>query len=133
MKKGAVVMTSANAKALLWSPRVLGMLVALFLGFLAIETLDRKGIAAFLLQVAPCVLMLLAVAVSWRREWVGAIVFFILASFYASLTTSRGDWRMAIAPPHSDVLFIPSIVVGLLFLWSWRHHEELRAQSGSPS
>jgi len=113
-------MTNSARKLLLWSPRILGIVVSLFLGVFAFDALD-EGIPAFLLHMAPTLLLLLVVAASWRWEWVGGAVFIILAVLYGVPVWSRGDWLLVISGPL--------LLVGLLFLWSWRHHRELHAQS----
>jgi len=113
-------MTSSSRKLLLWSPRILGILVALFLGVFALDAVG-EGISAFLLHAAPALLLLLVVAVSWRWEWVGGAVFITLAVLYGVTTMRRMDWVLVISGPL--------LVVGALFLWSWRHHKELHAQS----
>ena len=69
-----------------------------------------EGIPALLLHLAPAILLLLVVALSWRWPWVGAVVFLALAAFYALNTLHRPDWILAISGPLS--------VVGVLFLWS---------------
>lgn len=113
-------MTSSARKLLLWSPRILGVLVSLFLGVFALDAID-EGIPAFLLHLAPAFLLLLVVAASWRWEWIGGAVFITLAVVYGIPAWSRGEWLLVISAPL--------LLVGLLFLWSWLHHKELHAQS----
>jgi hypothetical protein len=112
-------MTSYARKLLLWSPRILGILVALFLGAFALDAVG-EGISAFLLHAAPALLLLVVVAVSWRWEWVGGAVFITLALFYTAIALRRVDWILIISGPL--------IVVGVLFLWSWRYHKELYSE-----
>lgn len=113
-------MTSSTRKLLLWSPRILGILLSLFLGIFALDALD-EGLPAFLLHVAPSLLLLLVVAASWRWEWVGGTVFIMLAVLYGVPAWSRGASLLLISGPL--------LVAGLLFLWSWRHHTELHVQT----
>ena len=113
-------MTSSARKLLLWSPRILGLLVAVILGVFALDSFG-EGISAFLLHLAPALLMLPIVALSWRWEWVGAAAFLTLAVLYGVPAWARGDWLVVISGPL--------LVVGALFLWSWRHHKELHAGS----
>ncbi len=108
------------SQLLLWNPRLLGILVSLFLGVFALDTID-EGILAFLLHLSPSLLLLLVVAASWRWEWVGGAVFILLAVLYGVPAWRRGDWLLVISGPL--------LVVGLLFLWSWRRHSELHARS----
>lgn len=111
-------MTSSARKLLLWSPRILGILVAGFLGVFALDAFD-EGIPAFLLHLVPALLLLLVVAVSWRWEWIGGAAFMTLSVLYGVPAWARGDWLVVISGPL--------LVVGVLFLWSWRHHKELHA------
>lgn len=111
-------MTKNARKILLWSPRILGILVALFIGLFALDAFD-DGFFATLIHLAPTILLLLVVAVSWRYEWVGGGVFIALSVLYGIDVFPRMDWIFAISGP----LF----VVGFLFLWSWRHRKELHA------
>ncbi len=117
-------MTSSSRRLLLWSPRILGILVALFLGVFTLDALD-EGIPVFLLNLAPILLLLLVVAVSWRWEWIGGAVFIILALLYGVIFVPlrHREWVAVL------IVSGPLLVVGALFLWSWRHRGELPAQS----
>jgi hypothetical protein len=116
-----VIMTSPVRKLLLWSPRILGILVALFLGVFALDAIG-EGFPALLLHAAPTLLLLVVVAVSWRWEWVGGAVFIVFAALVGVVAWARGGW-------WNLVICVPLLAVGVLFLWSWRHHKELRAHS----
>ena len=111
-------MTPLQRRLLLWVPRILGILVTLFIGMFALDGL-QEGVLAFLLHLLPAFVLLLVVFGAWHREWIGAAFFIGLALVYAVSTLRRPDWILVIAGPL--------LVVGLLFLWSWRHHDELRA------
>ena len=113
-------MTSPVRKLLLWSPRILGILIALFLGVFALDAIG-DGLPAFLLHAAPGIVLLMVVAVSWRWEWVGGAVFIALAVLSGVLAWARGPWNLVVCGPV--------LAVGVLFLLSWRHHVELRAPS----
>ncbi len=104
---------------LLWGPRVLGVLVALFLGIFALDAVE-EGPLAFLVHLAPTLLLLLVVALSWRWEWIGGAVFCAVALAYAISVWPRADWILIISGPLA--------VVGVLFLWSWCQHVELHAR-----
>jgi hypothetical protein len=119
-------MKYASGKLMLWSPRILGILVALFLGLFALDVFEpgkRFGevLPGFLIHITPSVVLLLIVAVSWRWEWVGGIVFVALATFYAVTQSNHVDWILVIAGPL--------VFVGVLFFLSWSHHNELHARS----
>jgi hypothetical protein len=97
-------------KLLIWSPRILGILVAVFIGAFALDAVD-EGIVAFLIHLAPSILLLLVVAVAWRWEWIGAAAFIGLALLYGA-NAPRWDWILVISGPLA--------AVGLLYLLSWR-------------
>ena len=115
-------MTTTSARLLLWSPRVLGILVCVFLGLFALDAFNEsrsfsEALRTFAIHIAPAVLLLAVVAASWRWEWLGGVVFTGLAVVYATTAGSRLDWILVISGPL--------LIVGTLFLWSWRFHEEL--------
>jgi hypothetical protein len=114
------VMTTSAPKLLLWSPRILGILVAVFHGVFALDAVG-EGSSALLLHLAPALLLLLVVALSWRWEWVGGAAFITLAVLYGVSAWAHKEWLPVISGPL--------LVVGLLFLWSWRRHKELHAWS----
>ena len=103
-------------RPLLWAPRVFGIVVSLFLALFALDafSVSRPLIASsvdFLIHLVPAMLVCIAVIVSWRRPAIGAAAFVALAVGYAALA-QRVDWVLVISGPL--------LVVGVLFLLSWR-------------
>lgn len=107
-------MTRNTRKVLLWSPRVLGILVALFIGLFALDALDEGFVATFM-HLMPTFLLLLVVVVSWWYEWVGGGAFIALSVLYAIQAYPRVDWILWISGPL--------LAVGSLFVLSWRHKD----------
>jgi hypothetical protein len=119
-------MNERSTKLLLWSPRILGILVCVFLSLFALDAFEGgktllQALPDFAGHVAPMVILLAVVAVSFRWEWVGGLVFTGLAVAYAYVSRTHPSWVLAIA--------VPLVIVGVLFLWSWSHHRELRAKA----
>jgi hypothetical protein len=107
---------------ILWSPRVLGILVCVFLSMFALDAFGpgRTAIQAlpdFALHVAPMLILLVVVGVSFRWAWVGGLGFTLLAAAYAYVARAHVSWIMAVA--------VPLLLVGLLFFVSWRHRMRL--------
>ena len=103
-------------RALLWGPRILGLAVALYLAMFALDafTSDQSVTAMlgdFVVHAAPAFFILLTVLVSWKRFWIGAMVFSGLALYYALTTLDRFDWVLAISGPL--------LIVGLLYTLNW--------------
>ncbi len=108
----------------LWSARILGIAVGLFLSLFALDALQpnkpfARALPDLAVHLVPAVLVLAIVAVSWRRAWIGGVAFTALAVAYAASAWSRPDWILAISGPL--------LAVGLLFLWSWRTHAHVDA------
>ena len=118
-------MTTTSARLLLWSPRVLGILLSAFLAMFALDVFNEgktlnEALPDLAIHLLPATLLLIIVAASWRWEWVGGIVFAVLAVTYAASVRGRLDAILVISGPL--------LIVGVLFLWSWRYHEELHAR-----
>ena len=118
-------MATTSGRVLLWSPRILGILVSVFIGMFALDAFSQgqsffEALPDFLVHLIPAFVLLALVGASWRWEWIGGVAFIGLAVAYA-VTMARGhiDWMLVISGPL--------LVVGALFLWSWLHHSELRA------
>jgi hypothetical protein len=101
---------------LLWGPRIAGIVVAAFLALFAMDAFNERSVVAalpdFAIHLIPSLLVLAVVAVAWRYQWIGAIAFIGLAAAYAFAARDRLDWIVVISTPL--------LVVGLLFLASWR-------------
>ena len=109
-------MTTRSATLLLWSPRILGILVCAFLGLFSLDAFGTgvtlaQPIPDFAIHVAPALILLVVVGMSWRWAWVGGLVFTALAMAYVYLARAHMSWIAAIAGPL--------LIVGLLFSWSW--------------
>jgi hypothetical protein len=117
--------TTTSARLLLWSPRVLGILLSAFLAMFALDVFNEgktlnEALPDLAIHLLPAILLLIIIAASWRWEWVGGIAFAVLAVTYAASVRGRLDWILVISGPL--------LTVGVLFLWSWRYHEELHAR-----
>lgn len=113
---------TATSGLLRWSPRILGILVSLFIAAFALDAFSEgkpllPAILDFAIHLVPALVLLTLVLVSFRWEWIGGVAFVGLAVAYA-LTMARGrpDWMLAISGPLA--------VVGVLFLWSWFRRRE---------
>jgi hypothetical protein len=87
----------------IWSPRLVGIAVSLFLALFALDAFDGRplteAIPAFLIHLLPAGAAAAVVAVAWRHPWVGAAAFAALAAVYAAMVPSRPDWILIISGP----------------------------------
>jgi hypothetical protein len=122
-------MTRSARRALLWTPRVLSILFALFLAVFALDVFseDRgawETVAALILHLIPSFLVLALLAVSWRREWIGGVVFLLFGFVYLLFAWGRGfHWTAYLA--ISGSLFL----MGILFLASWKWGARFHAET----
>ncbi len=111
-------------RILYWTPRLLGIL---YVGFISLFALDvfSEGygvwdmLLALLIHLIPSALLVLILVVSWRWEWVGAVLYGGLGVFYLVTTLNHPDWILGISGP----LFLMAV----LFLLNWLHRRDLRA------
>ena len=116
-------MTTTSGRLLLWGPRIFGILVSVFIGLFALDAFSQgqpfvEALPDFVIHLIPAFVLLAVVGASWRWEWIGGVAFIGLAVVYAT-TMARGhfNWMLVVSGPL--------LVVGSLFLWSWRHRREL--------
>jgi len=119
-------MKATNRRLLYWSPRILTLLFAVFVSLFALDVFDEGydfwgTVAALFMHLIPTWIVLVVLAVSWRWEWIGAVLFVALGIVYVFLAVGRGhpEWTLVISGP----LF----VVGGLFLLNWLKRKEIRA------
>lgn len=115
-----------NTKRILyWSPRMLCILFAVFLSMFAADVFGEgygflDTVIALFMHLIPVYLVIIALIIAWRWEWIGAILFIGLALFYAFWSWGRFNWS-ALA-----VISGPLSLVGLLFLANWIFRDQLR-------
>ena len=117
-------MKFANRDIVLWSPRIVGLGVAVFLGLFALDAFtDSHGvlatIIALLMGLIPAMITLAAVAIGWKHEGVAAMIFLAGAIFYALSTLEHPDWILVITGPL--------VLEALLFYLSWRQSRQRQA------
>jgi hypothetical protein len=111
-----------TSRLLFWTPRILCLL---FAGFVSVFALDVFGqnqnfwatAVALLMHLIPTGILLVALAVSWRWEWIGALFYPALGAFYIIAFWGRFPWQTYL------IMAGPLVLVGFLFLLGWlRRH-----------
>jgi hypothetical protein len=105
-------------KVLYWSPRILGILLAVFVSIFALDVFGEgqgfwQTAAAFLIHLLPTYLIVAALLIGWRREWLGGALFIGLGALYVIVTRGRQDWTAYL------ILCGPALLIGILFLTNW--------------
>jgi hypothetical protein len=117
----------AARRWLFWSPRVLTILFAVFISLFALDVfaghrpLGQK-LLALAMHLIPTGAVLLTLALAWRWEWIGALLYAGLGVLYVVWAWGRFGWDVYV------IIAGPMFLVALLFLLGWRHRAELRAR-----
>lgn len=96
---------------LFWTPRVLALGLAVFVGLFALDMFSGEyslgeALLGFIIHLTPTWLILLALAVAWRWERLGAGLFLALSALALAYFGADVAW----------LLPVPLAVIGLLFL-----------------
>jgi hypothetical protein len=110
---------------LYWAPRILCILFALFLSIFAMDVFDQgrppgEVILALLIHLVPVYLVIIVLAIAWKHEWFGAVLFTILALAYLLATGGKMHWGAYLTISGTMVL------LAVLFLLNWLYRSELR-------
>ncbi len=105
-------------KTLLWTPRILVMLFAVFISLFALDVFGVgytfwETILAFLIHLVPTYLVVIALLVAWKWPRVGGSIFVLLGLWYIWMA-----WGKFIIWTYV-IIAGPPILVGILFWLSY--------------
>ena len=111
-------MNTITKRFLFWAPRVLCLFFAAFISLFALDVFsEHRGFwdttLALLMHLIPTAILLAILALSWRWEWVGGLLFPALGAAYLAAFWGRFHWSAYVV--LSGSLFL----LGALFLLSW--------------
>ena len=115
-------------RLLFWAPGILCILFAVWTSLFALDVFEEgygfwETILALLMHLIPTGIIVVVLAISWRREWVGGVLFTVLGALY--LVWSWGRFTGLTILMMSGTLW----VVAVLFLINWLLRAELRSSS----
>jgi hypothetical protein len=119
-------MNKTLERFLFWTPRVAGILFAVFISLFAFDVFDEglgfwETVLALFIHLIPSIMLAAAVWAAWKREWVGAVLFIGWAVWYVAFFLEREFHWSA----YALVAGIPAII-GLLFLAGWIWKKQIR-------
>lgn len=102
-------------KVLFWSPRVLGILIAIFVSLFALDVFGVgysfwETIGALAMHLIPTFVILVVLGIAWRWEWIGGFLFVALGVLYITLF-----WEPSNLPAYL-LISGPLFLTGILFL-----------------
>ena len=120
-------MNASTKRVLFWTPRVLGILFAIFVSVFALDVFSEgyglwQTIGALPLHLVPTFIVVIALVIAWRWECVGAVLFNALAVFY--VVSAWGRFPLGAYLSISG----PLVLVGVLFLFNWIYRAQLRTR-----
>ncbi|UCD99556.1 MAG: hypothetical protein JSV42_02175 [Chloroflexota bacterium] len=121
-------MNQTLKKVLFWSPRVLGILIAAFVGLFALDVFAEgysilEMLIALGMHLIPTAIILIALVVACRWEWIGGILFIALGIFYITLFYAPSEL------PAYLLISGPLFIAGVLFMVNGFFRGEIRADS----
>ncbi|MFI5174687.1 MAG: hypothetical protein ACHQKY_07515 [Terriglobia bacterium] len=117
-------------RLLFWTPRILCILFALFISLFALDVFNEgygfwKTLLALLIHLIPTGVILIVLAISWRWEWVGGILFPACGLFYLEKVWGRFHWSAYL------IISGPMFLVGVLFLINWYYKARVQTDPQS--
>jgi hypothetical protein len=111
-------MNDSLGRVMHWTPRILGVLFALFISIFALDVFGEgysfwETLVALVMHLVPTALVVVALLIAWRWEWAGALLFVALGVAYFLMTRGRFDWLTYLLIPG------PLFLMGALFLVNW--------------
>ena len=126
-------MTQSSKRALFWTPRALSILFIAFLSLFALDVFDGhlgfwQTALALTMHLIPSFVLIAALVLAWRWEWIGAALYGAAGLLYAA-------WAVFMSrpvPPAMRLIWIltiagPAFVIAGLFLANWLKRGDLRA------
>jgi hypothetical protein len=118
-------------KIIHWIPRVLSIVFVLFLSMFALDVFNEyqgwQLILALFMHLLPALALLLVTVIAWKYDLVGTIFFFGFAVWYIWMAGFDKPWTWY------AVIASPAVIVGLLYLASWRQKRKNKTRLQIPS
>jgi len=123
-------MKRSAKQILFWSPRVLGILIAVFVSLFALDVFGEgysvmETIVALAMHLIPTFVILIVLGIAWRWEWIGGFLFVTLGVLYITLF-----WEPSNLPAYL-VISGPLFLTGILFLLDGCYHSATLPESNS--
>jgi cell division protein FtsW (lipid II flippase) len=72
------------------------------------------------MHLLPAFILLILFIIAWKYDLIGAIIFFILAIYYIGMVGLNHHWSWY------AVISGPLILIGILFIFSWRQKKSIK-------
>jgi len=128
------VMSSFSKGTLFWAPRALSILFIAFISVFALDVFAEnlgfwRTLLALVTHLIPSLVLIAALAVAWRWEWIGAFIYGSAGTLYVFTLLPRRSPPSSIKLQWIATIALPAFVIAALFLVNWLKHDQLRART----
>ena len=125
-------MSTMSERTLLWTPRVLSIFFIIFLSLFALDVFEEhlgiwRTALALIRHLIPSIVLIAALLVAWRHEWIGSMLYATAGALYVIRTASEPR-ILPISMRFNRMLVIagPAFAIAALFFLRWKMRKELR-------
>lgn len=116
-------MKPQNTEWLIWIPRVLAILFAVFISMFALDVFQTEKnlgqlIFDLFMHLMPTFIILIILILFWKKEWMIGIAFVLLSLIYGYIARDFLPWILAISGP----LFLTGVLYLAIWFYRNRHH-----------
>lgn len=125
-------MSVKSGKFIYWTPRILSILLILFLAMFSLDVIGPGRsvgdiLIGLIMHNIPVLILTALLMIAWKHELVGAITFIAAGSLYSGMNVFRAihsdiPWYLSI--PWSLTIAGPAFLVGILFLLNWKQKRQ---------
>lgn len=123
-----------SSAVLHWVPRILMILSILFISLFALDAFTPgntlwQNIGSFLMNLIPSFILITILIIAWKWERTGGIILTILSLIFIVLVFNlnlRRNHSVLASLGIVAIICVPSLVAGILFLYSSRKSEVRR-------
>ena len=117
-------MNKNDGNFLYWAPRVAGIVLILFISLFSFDVFEGPApwwekMLAFLIHLAPSIVLAIGLAIAWRREWFGAVLCVGFGLWYVLMFGTRQHWSASL------LLGGLPAAVGLLWWLAWARRGQI--------
>ena len=120
-------MTKPIKQIIYWAPRIFCILFAIFISIFSLDVFSAgynfwQTVFAFTMHNIPTAVIIIALIISWRREWIGGVLFTALGFLY--IIMEWGKFHLDAYLLISGLLFL----IGILFFVNWFYKSKISSQ-----
>lgn len=102
--------TGRKTIVLRWISRTLAIMFIVFVSLFALDVFGQETwFVALLIHLIPTFILIIITIIAWKKEFFGGLLFIVVGLVFVFMSNFQGE-----------VLYVPAILVGLLFLLSYK-------------